>query len=179
MPTNGSGTAAGRLEGPIQIEAPIIVGATEGKDGAKSSFLDGDIRQLRVLDRAVTETEARLLASWGELAASPAPGGRSSQRWGNAMLSIGITWSATTRPLRTRPPNCKPCKKSCVGWSAGSGQTLVMAEKPDSEPMAHVLHRGMYDQQREQVGPSTPSFLPPMPGSFPRNRLGLARMAGR
>ena len=33
----------------------------------------------------------------------------------------------------------------------------------------------MYDQPRDKVEPAVPSALPPMPASFPRNRLGLAR----
>ena len=33
----------------------------------------------------------------------------------------------------------------------------------------------MYDQPREKVEPAVPSALPPMPASFPRNRLGLAK----
>ena len=41
--------------------------------------------------------------------------------------------------------------------------------------MAHVLFRGMYDQPKDQVSPTTPAVLPPMPDSLPRNRLGLAR----
>jgi hypothetical protein len=37
-----------------------------------------------------------------------------------------------------------------------------------------VLYRGQYDQMREEVHPNTPSVLPPMTQSMPRNRLGLA-----
>jgi hypothetical protein len=33
----------------------------------------------------------------------------------------------------------------------------------------------MYDQPRDRVEPNTPSVLPPMSASLPRNRLGLAR----
>ncbi|HYP14838.1 MAG TPA: DUF1553 domain-containing protein, partial [Bryobacteraceae bacterium] len=45
----------------------------------------------------------------------------------------------------------------------------------DQEPFAHLLYRGMYDQPREKLSPATPSALPPMPSSMPRNRLGLAQ----
>ena len=55
-----------------------------------------------------------------------------------------------------------------------SAVTLVMQEKGDSQPMAHILFRGQYDQQREKVEPNVPAALPPLPASFPRNRLGLA-----
>jgi hypothetical protein len=40
---------------------------------------------------------------------------------------------------------------------------------------AFVLHRGEYDQRREEVTPDTPAALPPMPDDLPRNRLGFAK----
>jgi hypothetical protein len=58
---------------------------------------------------------------------------------------------------------------------ARGGVTLVMEEKKDSEPFAHVLSRGEYAQPGEKVPAVTPSVLPPLPAGAPRNRLGLAR----
>jgi hypothetical protein len=52
--------------------------------------------------------------------------------------------------------------------------THVQHERPE-QPFAHILNRGMYDQPKEKVEPAVPSALPPMPSSFPRNRLGLAK----
>jgi hypothetical protein len=52
--------------------------------------------------------------------------------------------------------------------------TLVMEEKKDSEPSAHILIRGNYANKGEQVGAATPAALPAMPAGEPRNRLGLA-----
>jgi hypothetical protein len=49
-----------------------------------------------------------------------------------------------------------------------------MQERTDTQPVAHVLYRGQYDQMREEVHPNTPSVLPPMTQAMPRNRLGLA-----
>jgi hypothetical protein len=51
----------------------------------------------------------------------------------------------------------------------------VQQERTDTQPVAHVLYRGLYDQMREEVHPSVPAILPPMPASLPRNRLGLAK----
>ena len=53
--------------------------------------------------------------------------------------------------------------------------TLVMEEKPNSKPMAHILERGAYDQEREQVGADIPDFLPPLPDGVEPDRLALAR----
>ncbi|MCX6954361.1 MAG: DUF1553 domain-containing protein [Verrucomicrobia bacterium] len=55
------------------------------------------------------------------------------------------------------------------------GVTLVMEEKKDSEPFAHVLTRGEYSQLGEKVAAVTPAVLPPLPSDAPRNRLALAR----
>jgi hypothetical protein len=53
--------------------------------------------------------------------------------------------------------------------------TLVMQEKPDTRPTAHLLFRGAYDQKREVVPADTPSALPPMSSDLPKNRLGFAK----
>jgi hypothetical protein len=52
--------------------------------------------------------------------------------------------------------------------------TMVMAEM--SKPRdTFVLGRGQYENKGEKVTPGVPAFLPPMPESLPRNRLGLAK----
>ena len=53
--------------------------------------------------------------------------------------------------------------------------TLIMEEKADSEPYAHILNRGVYSNKGEKVTPNTPESLPPMADDAPRNRLGLAQ----
>lgn len=53
--------------------------------------------------------------------------------------------------------------------------TFVMQERADTQPVAHVLYRGQYDQMRDEVHPGVPAVLPPMAQSLPRNRLGLAQ----
>ena len=53
--------------------------------------------------------------------------------------------------------------------------TFVMQERADTQPTAHVLYRGQYDQMRDEVHPGVPAVLPPMAQSLPRNRLGLAQ----
>ncbi len=52
--------------------------------------------------------------------------------------------------------------------------SLVWKEKAEPEA-AHVLRRGEYDQKGDVVTRATPSWLPPMAGDLPRDRLGLAR----
>src|SRR5262249_45394144 len=47
-------------------------------------------------------------------------------------------------------------------------------EKGGDPKPAYILHRGEYDQRREQVGRATPSFLPSLPEGTPADRLALA-----
>jgi hypothetical protein len=49
-----------------------------------------------------------------------------------------------------------------------------MQEK-DEAAIAFVLNRGEYTQRKDKVIASTPEALPPMPATFPTNRLGFAK----
>jgi len=53
--------------------------------------------------------------------------------------------------------------------------SLVMVEKSDSTPHAHLLKRGEYSQPGERVEANTPEALPPLPTGTAANRLALAR----
>ncbi len=58
---------------------------------------------------------------------------------------------------------------------ARGSMSLVMEERKDSAPFAHVLTRGVYSDKGEKVEATTPAVLPPMAADAPHNRLGLAR----
>ena len=54
--------------------------------------------------------------------------------------------------------------------------TLVMSERPDSNPRAtHLHHRGEYLSPKEEVPPAVPAFLPSLPKDAPANRLTFAK----
>ncbi len=52
--------------------------------------------------------------------------------------------------------------------------SLVMREREEPR-MSYVLDRGQYDARGDEAPRATPTSLPPMDGSLPRDRLGLAR----
>ena len=52
--------------------------------------------------------------------------------------------------------------------------TMVMDVAANPRP-THVLHRGAYDQPREQVAAGVPTALPPLPAGAGADRLALAR----
>jgi len=51
--------------------------------------------------------------------------------------------------------------------------TMIMQDMPNPRA-THILHRGQYDQKRDEVSAGTPAFLPPLPQGKP-NRLALAQ----
>lgn len=54
--------------------------------------------------------------------------------------------------------------------------TLVMKEwGAGHKRKTHLHHRGEFLQVKEEVQPGVPAFLPDLPSSAPRNRLGLAK----
>ena len=69
VPTQSFGRAIRILEGSIRTGTPLVLGAGDRPSAGKSDFLNGSIRQFRILNRAVGESEARLLARWDTLAA--------------------------------------------------------------------------------------------------------------
>lgn len=52
--------------------------------------------------------------------------------------------------------------------------TMIYKERDPPRP-SYVLHRGEYDQRRDEVSRATPAALPPLPEGAPLNRLGLAQ----
>ncbi len=83
--------------------------------------------------------------------------------------------AAIDAPTLALAARLRPLLAEADALRARGGLTLVMEEKKDTEPFAHILNRGEYSQPGEKVGANTPAVLPPLPADAPRNRLGLAR----
>ncbi len=174
LPAENTGRATPTLKGSTETDAPLFLGAADREDGDKSGFLDGTIRDFRILGRAVTEPEAELLARWDALGSARKKGPKDLSTEEQEALEFYYL-VRHNRPYREVSSTLAALQDEQRAILLRSAVTHVMKEKDDSDPMAHVLYRGMYDQRREEVGPATPGVLPPMPDSFPRNRLGLAK----
>ncbi len=68
----------------------------------------------------------------------------------------------------------KELKKKAKDLDQQIASTLIYRERASSRP-SYVLHRGEYDQQRDEVPRTTPAILPSLPDDVPVNRLGLAK----
>jgi len=163
------GDQAEPLKGEIRTTAPLRF----GNEGTRF-FQGGALTDFRAFNRVLTEEEAYLVSLWSTLAGGlekPVEELTASQREAfhayflNHRDSRYRDWAAKLHRFAGERRQIR--QRGSV--------THVMEERAGSKPMAHILHRGQYDQPREQVEPNVPAALPPLPASYPRNRLGLAR----
>ncbi|MSO22970.1 MAG: DUF1553 domain-containing protein [Acidobacteria bacterium] len=168
IPAQGNATVT-ELRGEIRTGRPLCLGS----DG-KRYFQGGAIADFRIFNRALTEDEAQLAFAWSELQPSrskPADQLAEAERH-NLHLVFLNNQDKDYRGLVAKRQQVDVQQREIRRRSA---VTHVMQERRDSQPMAHILFRGQYDQARQPVQPNVPAALPPMPASFPRNRLGLAQ----
>jgi hypothetical protein len=68
----------------------------------------------------------------------------------------------------------RPLERRVSALRASGAKVMVMEDREEPR-RSFILARGAFDQPTEEVSANTPSFLPPMDDSLPKNRLGLAR----
>jgi hypothetical protein len=156
-----------RLTSSIASGAPIALG-----DNDKSAFTGG-VSDLRILNEAAGPQEVELLYLASRIAAAATkPAAQLSDTERNALATF---YTSTLNPATASlMSQIRQTDKALYAIQIRSATTLVMQERTDTQPVAHVLYRGQYDQMRDEVHPNTPSVLPPMTQAMPRNRLGLA-----
>ena len=169
-----------KVEGRIQTNRPLYLGrgVTKGRGGRDEPkiryFSGGGIADLRVFNRPITVREAKVVSLWSALerARDKAPQELSADEREALRLYYLSVKDEDYRGLVARK---QELDRQWREVRRGGGVTHVMREIQDKEPEAHVLYRGMYDQPGDRVAADTPSALHPMPASWPRNRMGLAK----
>ena len=169
VPSYGNGQDLAPLQSSIQTtNAPLSLGNRN-----KDYFEGGAMAGFRVLGQRADEQDAKLL--FAEDVAANAAGkdiGDLSETDRQALLTLYMSEvDPSAKATVTELHQVDAARYQIVRRSA---TTFVQQERTDAEPVAHVLNRGLYDQEREEVHPNVPAVLPPMPPSAPRNRLGLA-----
>ena len=165
-----------RAIGTIRVDAPLELGrgrTTVRTEDAMRYFADGGIADLRIFNRALTVQEAAIVSRWATLerASAKAAGALDADE----LEALRLYYlSARDEPYRRMLARSHEINREWREMRRRGGVTHVMQELPGTEPEAHVLYRGMYDQPRERVAAGVPAVLPPMSESLPRNRLGLA-----
>ena len=147
----GGGDQNTRLTGSIAPGTPLLL----GKENLRG-FEGGAISEFQIFNRAITAEEALVVKQWPM-----------ADRLRYLTLH-DKEYRGLTAKLATLEAEARAIRKR-------GAVTLVMEERADMKPKAHILYRGMYDAPREEVEPNVPGVLPPMDPSLPRNRLGLAK----
>ena len=167
-----------KAEGSILTDQPFYLGRGDAVSRTGEPeirhFGGGGIADVRLFDRALTVEEAQVVFRWRALedAAAKSPEALKADERDALRLRYLSVEDDEYRRLVARK---REIEREWREVRRRGSVTHVMQELPDSEPEAHVLIRGMYDQLGARVVAGTPAALPPMAESLPRNRLGLAR----
>jgi len=157
-----------QLASPMASNSPITVGSDD------TQYFDrGGLADLRILKAMAGPEDARLLylANKVNAAAKKEPGQLSDSEK-NALSNL---YTDVANPVTQElMAELRATDRALYSIRTRSATTEVMQERTDTQPVAHVLYRGQYDQMRDEVHPNTPAVLPPMTQGMPRNRLGLA-----
>ena len=173
-------TLLAKANGSINVDGPLVLGRgeTNGRNGRDELrmryFTDGGIADLRVFNRPVTVEEARIIANWPMLRAAREKAPVDLEEEERELLRLYYLSIKDTSYQQLLARNTE-IEREWREIRRRGGIVHVMQEVPGQEAFAHVLNRGMYDDKLERVIAGTPSALPPMAESWPRNRLGLAR----
>ncbi len=157
------------MPGDFRTYAPLRVGS----DGKRFNP-GGAIADLRIFTRAITEEEAAVVASWPVLRQAR---GKKTEDLSAAEREALHDYYLTReyRDYVNVADELRTLREERKQLARRGAVTHIQMERRDQKPFAHILYRGMYDQPREKVEPAVPSALPPMPESYPKNRLGLAK----
>ena len=166
-----------RVEGDLAPGRPVLLGRGFYKDDEKvknRNLAGGGIADFRLYNRELSVEEAKVVASWPalELARSKAPGQLSEDE----KRVLGLHYlNVHDRRYRAGLVEVKRAERSIREVRRSGAVTHVMQEKEGTEPTAHILFRGMYDQRREEVPAATPGFLPSLKDNGVVNRMHLAK----
>jgi hypothetical protein len=155
--------------GPARRE-PLRIG---GGGGPENRF-QGSIDDVRIYDRALSASEARILAT----RSSVTDIARLPEKSRTAGQADKIRDYFLEHAL---PMNINNARKRLIDTQAkrdafyDSLPTVMVMEEMPRPRETHLLKRGAYDAPGEIVTPTLPEFLASSPGDYPPNRLGLAR----
>lgn len=169
VPTYGTGDDIYPLQSSVRTASPLKLG-----NDKKAYFENGAIADFRVWSREADAREAELLSWSAHLAAAST---KTASQLSDAEKEALRTYylyerNAATREMVEQLHQMDLDRRAIASRGA---TTMVMQDRSDAQPVAHILKRGQYDQPGAEVQPNVPAVLPPMSASLPRNRLGLAQ----
>ncbi|MEY4403787.1 MAG: hypothetical protein RIR91_1822 [Verrucomicrobiota bacterium] len=180
---DGSGKAEGiklyvdGVMAPLNLEVNKLTTSSQAKTPTRlgqrstSEFFEGAAQELRFYDRALSGTEANVLAKVDDLRAALA--GKPNPKTKEKLLEyyIGVS-RADVQTVAVRQQQLEAELKAIKDRSP---LTHIQEERKDMMPSANILVRGAYDKKGDQVAAEVPAALGKLPADAPKNRLGLAR----
>ncbi len=158
-----------KLEKTIRTKVPLKIGQR-----SNTSPLEGaGLQDVRIYGRALDQQGVKELATSPRLAwllAKPA-----ASRTEIEVDDLYKGWLAQVDPSYQAASALLSALEKEESEIKASGSTTEIMQEKSEPPIAYVLYRGEYTQRKDKVTPTTPEALPPMPASFPTNRLGFAK----
>ncbi|MBC8138251.1 MAG: DUF1553 domain-containing protein [Fibrella sp.] len=160
---------ADALKSTIRTTVPLKIGQRSSTSGIEGMA----IQDVRLYDRALGDDEVRSLASGTRTAylVSRGTAGLAAPEKDELFAGWLTAQDAEYKELLAK----MAAQEAEQGTIRQRGTVAHVAHERDGEPMAYVLFRGEYDKRRDPVKAVTPAFLPAMPKSYPKNRLGFAK----
>jgi hypothetical protein len=152
----------------IVADVPLRLGGRSGKDGAVDVISGGHVflQDFRFYNKTLAPEDIARLALAGLTGDAAIT---------NAAELKGAYLVGYDRPSQKLRGELAKLETTEDLLRKRGATTLVMQEKTDTKPIAHILLRGNYTSEGAEVSAATPAALPPMAQDASRNRLGLAR----
>ncbi|QDS98303.1 DUF1553 domain-containing protein [Adhaeretor mobilis] len=154
----------------LHTDVPLFI----GKRSKGQVFDSGMVQDVRIYDRQLAPEEVRSLAKSTVVGALLAKSLEERSKEETAVLQgyYLAEQDPQYQAIAKQLGQLEAEKKTIEGRSP---ITHIQKEKPNSQPVAHVLMRGAYDQLGEEVTAAIPASLHPFPADAPLNRMGLAQ----
>ncbi len=146
------------------------IGGGNGPDGRFHGLID----EVRVYDRVLSDSEARVLATAETIGAlrSILPERRTAAQ--AEKLRACFLERGAPGPIREVVGRVEAFREERTRLIENFPTTMVMQEMPVPRD-TFILSRGEYDKPGEKVAAGIPASLSPLPAGTPNNRLGFAR----
>ena len=144
-----------------------------GQRNRDRGFTGGQVDELDVFDRAVSDIEIGQLVDQSRLqAALKTPVDALTDEQTSQLLDYYMSAvSPTHRDARSALQTARESHSKLIN---GVQEIMIMRET-ETPRKTYLLNRGAYDARADVVQPDTPSTLSAFPADVPKNRLGLAQ----
>jgi len=135
-------------------------------------FKNGEVADMKIFERELTEIEIGELIDAGAIAAKLSEVGEQAAEDSESCFDYFL--ANHDEPFKKALAELGTARAELNSTIDATKEIMVMRELPEPRP-AFVLTKGAYDAPAEPVAPNTPSVFPKFPEGESANRLGLAR----